>query len=678
MKKTIIDLFEENVERYRDNPYMWEKKEGTYRPTTYSETKDLVYAFGAGLMTLGFGPDDRIALLSEGRNDWVISELGILYNGAVNVPLSVKLTPVELQFRLFHSGARAIIISGGQAAKIGGIRENLPDLKTVIYLEEPETLKGNNPAGDAGEVTIPVNGGDGESQANGGEGKSREETGSFGSHLTEDVYTMARVLKAGRAFLQKSSDAFAARKSAVKGEDAANISYTSGTSADPKGIILTHRNYTANVEQALTLMHIPPTYRTLLILPLDHSFAHTAGIYSFMAKGASIGFVQAGKTPMETLRNIPENIKELKPDLLMSVPALAKNFRKGIDTAIRAKGQKVEKLYFEALATAYEHNREGYNRKKWDLYSRTKLFLFDKLLFRKIRANFGGNLKFFIGGGALLDIELQRFFYAIGIPMLQGYGLSEATPIISSNSLARHKLGSSGHLVKYLELKILDENGRQMPAGGKGEIVVRGENVMKGYWKNETATREALRDSWLHTGDMGYLDNDGFLFVLGRYKSLLIGHDGEKYSPESIEEAMSDQSRFIEQVMLHNNQDPYTIGLLYPGREVLVAAVKKRGHDPKTRDGVLAAFDILEDELRAYYKDGRFGDQFPERWLPAAVGILSEGFNEENRFLNSTMKMVRGKITDHYGELMEYLYLPEAKNIRNERNVEALSKLMNY
>ncbi|TVQ15838.1 MAG: long-chain fatty acid--CoA ligase [Balneolaceae bacterium] len=653
---------------------MWEKMDGAYRSTTYAQTKDLVYEFGAGLMALGFGPCDRIALLSEGRNDWVVSELGILYNGAINVPLSVKLTPVELQFRLFHSGARAIIISGGQAAKIAGIRENLPDLKTVIYLDKPETPRADHQAGgDAGEGMAMAKA-TAEAEA---EAKAKAKDDKKATSHTEDEYTMAGVMKAGRAFLEKSRDAFEARKKAVKGHDAANISYTSGTSADPKGIILTHHNYTANVEQALTLMHIPPEYKTLLILPLDHSFAHTAGIYSFMAKGASIGFIEAGKTPMETLRNIPQNIKELQPDLLMSVPALAKNFRKGIETAVRAKGPKVEKLYFEALATAYEYNREGYNRKKWDLYSRAKLFLFDKLLFKKIRANFGGNLKFFIGGGALLDIELQRFFYAIGIPMLQGYGLSEATPIISSNSLARHKLGSSGHLVKFLDLKILDENGKELPAGQKGEIVVRGENVMKGYWKNETATREALRDGWLHTGDMGYLDEDGFIYVLGRYKSLLIGHDGEKYSPESIEEAMADQSRFIEQVMLHNNQDPYTIGLIYPGKEALAAAVKKKGLDPKSDEGVMAAIDILEDELKAYYKGGRFDDQFPERWLPAAVGILSEGFNEENRFLNSTMKMVRGKIEDYYEDLMEYLYLPEAKNIRNERNVAAMTKLLN-
>jgi long-chain acyl-CoA synthetase len=171
------------------------------------------------------------------------------------------------------------------------------------------------------------------------------------------------------------------------------------------------------------------------------------------------------------------------------------------------------------------------------------LAVYDALIFRKIRANFGGRLQFIIGGGALLDIELQRFFYAIGIPMLQGYGLTEAAPVISANTLGRHKLGSSGRIMPDLEVRICDAQGHALPPGARGEIVVRGENVMAGYWKNETATAEVLRDGWLYTGDIGYLDEDGFLYVLGRVKSLLIADDGEKYSPEQIEEAATGNRR---------------------------------------------------------------------------------------------------------------------------------------
>jgi len=704
--QTLVQFTEHYCNKYADNPYMWEKprsktkghadengkgnekdkgkglrKEegaasengnardngpGSYQPTTYRQTLEQVHEFGAGLMALGVEPGERVALLSEGRNDWVVSELAILFNGAINVPLSVKLSPVELQFRLFHSDASVLIISEGQLPKIADIRANLPDLKQIILLD------------------------------------SRE-------HYAEDEISKNKVVRMGRKQLEKRRADFERRKNAVRPGDPANISYTSGTTADPKGIILTHRNYTANVEQALTLMDIPPTYRTLLILPLDHSFAHTAGIYSFMAKGASIGMVEAGRSTMETLRNIPNNIKELRPNLLLSVPALAKNFRKNIEAAIRAKGPFVQRLFENALKTAYKYNREGYNKNTWDLISRSKLFLYDKILFSKVRENFGGELKFFIGGGALLDIELQRFFYALGMPMMQGYGLSEATPIISSNSLDKHKLGSSGHLVAPLELKIVDTGHRELPTGEKGEIIIKGENVMKGYWKNPEATRDTIRDGWLYTGDMGYLDEDGFLYVLGRYKSLLIGHDGEKYSPEAIEETLSEKSRFIEQLMLHNNQDPYTIGLLFPNKEALKQALAERlgaktGAQPasnekksveksKSASGSKAdptengngsdfdvlvneALDIIRAEIDQYREGGKFGDHFPDRWLPTAVGILPEGFTEENKMMNSTMKIVRGRITDNYEELIEYLYLPEARNIRHARNREAMKKLL--
>ncbi len=181
-----------------------------------------------------------------------------------------------------------------------------------------------------------------------------------------------------------------------------------------------------------------------------------------------------------------------------------------------------------------------------------------------MREAFGGKLKFFIGGGALLDNELQRFFYAIGIPVYQGYGLTEAAPVISANCPEAVKFGSSGKLVKYLDVKICDSDGNTLAPGEKGEIVVRGDNVMKGYWKNQKATEEVLKNGWLHTGDMGYFSPDGFIYVLGRFKSLLIGNDGEKFSPEGIEEAIVEQSAFIDQVMLYNNQDPYTVGMIVP------------------------------------------------------------------------------------------------------------------
>jgi long-chain acyl-CoA synthetase len=325
---------------------------------------------------------------------------------------------------------------------------------------------------------------------------------------------------------------------------------------------------------------------------------------------------------------------------------------------------------------AYSYNKEGYNNGQGlQKLKKPLINLFDKILFSKVREAFGGELDFFIGGGALLDIELQRFFYAIGAPMFQGYGLSEASPIISSNSMKRHKLGSSGFLVNNMELKICDENGNALPAGQNGEIIIRGGNVMHGYWKNEAATKETIRDGWLYTGDLGYMDEDGFLYVLGRFKSLLIADDGEKFSPEGIEEAMTQQSKYIEQVMIYNNQKPYSVALIVPNQHALKLYLEDHNLSTTTEEGKRAVLTLIENELNEYRINGKYGHMFPQRWLPVALGILNESFNEENGLLNSMTKMARGKILEKYKDLIEWLYTPMGKIVYHERNMEEVEKM---
>ncbi len=416
-------------------------------------------------MCIGIKKGDRLSLISEGRNSWVIGELGILYTGAVNVPLSVRLSPDEIKFRVNHSESRMILASSAQIVKVKEVINECKTIEKIIHFDTQEEYAPNE------------------------------------IHFNE-------VRKIGREWLENPA-IWQNLKSILKASlpsDFANICYTSGTTADPKGIMLTHGNYVTNVYQAYSLMDIPPFYKTLLILPWDHSFGHTCGIFAFMGKGASIASLKAGKTPMETLRNIPVNLKEIEPNLLMSVPAIAKNFRKNIEKGIKEKGRVTEILFNHALKMSYSYNKEGWNKGQGlQKLKKPLLDLFDKIIFSKISEAYGGELDYFIGGGALLEIELQRFFYALGIPMYQGYGLSEASPVISSNSPARHKLGSSGALVNNMDLKICDDDGNELPVGEKGEIVIRGGNVMHGYWKNEAATKETIKDGWLYTGDMGYM-----------------------------------------------------------------------------------------------------------------------------------------------------------------------------
>jgi len=632
--RTLPALFEESVTKYSENILMWEKRKDKYEGTTYAEMKGMVHNFAAGLLSLGINHGDRIGLVSEGRNDWVMSELGILYCGAINVPISVKIDELtDLKFRLAHSGSRMVVVSKNHYHKIKKIKNDLPDLEKVIILDQME------------------------------------------SYDSDEIYC-GDVALLGKEYLKVNKEIFEKRWRSVKENDYATISYTSGTTADPKGVILTHRNYTCNVEQATALLPVPEYYKSLLILPWDHCFAHVAGIYTLMKNGASMASVQIGTTPLETLKNIPINIKEIKPSFLLSVPALAKNFKKNIEKGVREKGEKIEKLFNTALKTAYSYNKEGWNRGTGlQKLKKPLMMLYDKILFSKIRESFGGKLEFFIGGGALLDIELQKFFYALGIPMFQGYGLSEATPIISSNVPSSHKLGSSGKPVINLQVKICDESGKELPLGQKGEIVVKGENVMAGYWKNEKATNETVKNGWLYTGDMGYLDNDGFLYVLGRFKSLLIGNDGEKYSPEGIEETITEYSPYIDQIMLYNNQNPYTVALVVPNFEAIKRYMKENKLDKHTIEGQTTVLKLIEEEINQFKEGGKYAGMFPGRWLPAAVAILGEPFTEQNKLMNSTLKIVRTKIAEYYQNRIEFLYSAEAKDITNHQNLTIISRI---
>ena len=638
-QRTLPQMFEDSVAKYGTNTFLWEKLYDRYEGLSYRDVQTLVHRCAGGWINLGIQKGDRIALIAEGRNDWVIAELGILFAGAINVPLSVKIEEAnDLKFRLAHSGCRMIVVSGTQADKIRNIQNDLPEIEKIILLD--------------------------------------------GDPQSEDELPLREILSAGKIYLEMHRKTFEKRWQSLSENDYANICYTSGTTSDPKGIILTHRNYTANAEQASALLKIPEWYTSLLILPWDHAFAHTAGVYTLMKNGAGIASVQVGKTGIETLKNMPINIREFRPTFLYSVPAIAKNFRKNIERGIREKGSVTERLFNRALELAYTYNGIGWDKgKNATLAMKLQYKLYDMVLFRNIRKNFGGRLEFFIGGGALLDIELQRFFYALGIPMLQGYGLSEAAPVISANVMDRHKLGSSGYIVPNLKVKICDEHGNELLPGGHGEIVVKGENVMAGYWKNDKATQEALRDGWLYTGDLGYVDSDNFLYVLGRAKSLLISHDGEKYSPEGIEEAIVGNSPYIDQIMLHNNQSPYTVGLLIPNKEKLLAYIKQHGLDPHTEQGQTIALRLLETEVAEYKSGGnpaaagKYAGEFPDRWLPSALAVLGEPFTEQNHFLNSTMKMVRGKITTFYKDRIDYLFTAEGKDICNHQNRNIIKRM---
>lgn len=630
---TVIDLLERSCRKFPDNVYLWEKKGKDYYSVTYRDTREQAGLVAAGLLKTGLQKGERVALLSEGCNDWIFGELGILYAGGVNVPLSIKLTPKELVFRINHSDARFLLVSDHYMGVVRDIIAEIPGVEKIFVFRM--------------------------------------------SFLPEGKYLPFEQLKNdGKEYMVTQAAELEKRTRSVGAEDLANISYTSGTVAEPKGIMLTHGNYVSNVLQADSLIRIPEHYRILLFLPWDHSFAHTVGIYSFMYNGASLASVDFGHSPMEYLRNIPQAMREIKPHVLLSVPALAKNFRKNIENAIRQKGNVTRQLYRYGLRIAYLYHGTG---KPCRRGARILLWpwvkISDRLIFKKIRSFFGGNLQFFVGGGALLDAELQHYYCALGVPMFQGYGLSEASPVISSNSPACYRFGSSGRLVQPMDLKICDEEGSELPQGETGEIVIRGGNVMKGYWKNENATALAIREGWLYTGDLGYFTQEGLLYVLGRSKSLLIAGDGEKYSPEGIEEAMVELSPYIDYCVLYNNQSLYTAGLIVPNKTALLEYISRCGEKAGSVEGYKLMLKKISEELMKFRKGGLYEGMFPERWLPAVVSILPQSFNERNGTVNSTSKVVRPKVYELFREELEFVYAPEAKDIRNSHNTRNIRNL---
>jgi len=631
--ESIVSFFRHQTLKYKSNPLLWERVDGEFIPTSYLETYNLVKELAIGLKEFGIKKDDKIALLSEGRNLWLISEIAVLCNRAITVPLSIKLeADNDLTFRLKHSESKFILVSENQLHKIRTVKKDIPQLeKTIVF----------NP-------TI---------------------------QLLDDEIDIRDIFNLGRSALDKNPNIFEDLIIKVLPNDTATITYTSGTTAQPKGIMLSQGNYTANVEQAFSYIDLPEYYKTLVVLPWDHAFAHTAALYSFMLKGASIASVQVGKTPMETLKNFTKNMKEVKPHILMSVPAMAKNFKKNIEKSIEDQGKFISLLFNFALKTSVWFNGNGQNKGAGIRFIALPLIkLFKKIIFSKIKEGFGGNLEYFIGGGALLDYELQQFFYAIGIPMYQGYGLSEASPIISANTPNFHKLGSSGKVVNNLDIKICDSDGKALKTGQLGEIVVRGENIMQGYWRNPEASAESLEDGWLFTGDLGYLDKENYLYVKGRFKSLLIGSDGEKYSPEGIEEAIVDHCDLIDQIMLYNNQNPYTTAIIVPNIEK-VKKMTNRIYDSNDKMWTDIIIQI-EKQISEFKTGGKYENMFPQRWLPSTFAIAHESFTEKNKLINSTMKMVRDKVAEYFKDELELCYSPKGKNIINNANINNIKKIV--
>ena len=621
--------------------YAHRKTDAGWMSVSFVEARERAREFAAWLLSIGAHKGDAMAIIAEGSPDWIMSEFGLLMAGCVSVPLSIKLLEEEIPFRINHSQAVGIITTKNQLKKIlGALRAVENKGVRIIYLDDdPEWARTEAAA----------------------QGVSADRVTGF-----------EEARAAGRAAMESVGAELDRILGGIEEDDTVTICYTSGTTGNPKGIMLTHRNYWTNCQDAVKAIALPPGWRSLIILPVDHSFAHTAGLYTALVCGVSLYFVDSSGGGIGTLRNIPINLLEARSHFLFTVPSLTGNFMKKIIAGVEEKGGIIEKIFKAGIAAGIAWNGNGFNRPSVGVRLRSffPYFLARLIVFKTIRTKvFGSAIRFCVGGGALLDVKQQEFFGALGVPVYQGYGLTEAAPVISTNTPRRHKFGTSGILMESIELKLVKPDGSLAQVGETAEIVIRGGNVMKGYFHNPDATAAALRDGWLYTGDLAFMDKDDFLAVVGREKALLIAEDGEKYSPEDIEEAVTFSTDLIDQIMAWCDHRKYTVALVTLDTAKVERLVKARGI---TRADAL--LPLLKEELYKFRTDPK-ARKVQAAWVPSVFQIVPGSFNEKDGTVNSMMKLVRHRIVEVHGDLIEYAYTKEGSRTENERNLETLRGL---
>ncbi|MGI9532793.1 AMP-dependent synthetase/ligase [Lutimonas sp.] len=641
-QRTVFSMLDRAASTYKNDPYLSTKGDEGWLRTSFSQAKSKARYLASSFIDLGIKTDDKIAILSEAKSDWIIAEFAALYAGAISVPLSIKLLPEEVPFRVNHSDASLFIISENTLEKVISQWDKYQNKALrLILLDSPSK-------------------------------KISSQCEKYGFKEADLIFIDDLYQKGTDSFTQNEDILKSIEKETYE-DKVVTISYTSGTTGNPKGIMLTHLNYYSNSHAAVATFQIKEKISTLLILPTDHSFAHTVGIYTALVKGLSLHFVDARGGGVNALKNIPKNLVEAESNFLLTVPALTSNFIQKFKDGIQAKGGFIEGIFNRGISAAIKRNGDGFTKPGAKVQATTffNMIVAEKLIFSKLRHIFGPKIEFFVGGGALLDIKQQQFYKAIGIPVYQGYGLTEATPIISTNTPFNHKMGTSGKVLEGIQCRICDENGKELKTGQKGEIVIKGDNVMKGYYKNETATAETIKNGWLHTGDLGYIDEDNFLVVVGREKALLISEDGEKYSPEEIEEAIVNSSNCIQQIMIYNDHQKFTSALLTLHKKALEELVKS--------EKIQSYEDLnkaLKIEMLKFEKQVEFKDKFPGKWIPSNFQIVAEEFSEENQLINSTLKMVRHKITERYQDRLDLMYAKNAQEKSLNENVKVLRELI--
>jgi len=570
------------TETYAADPAQWYRKQGEYLPVTYAQLAIRIRHVASGLIRNGFKAGDRIALLMENRPEWAVVDYAILSIGAVTVPLYCSYRPQDMSYVLNDSGAVAIVTSGGKL-----LRDLLIASESCSHLRHIYAIE-NTADSDQVELLAGLEAGDIE------------------------------------------TDKLAKRLARIERGTLATLVYTSGTTANPKGVMLTHGNIIANLESVPAVFDLTAGSsgdRMLSFLPLAHSLERTGGHFLPYSFGLSVAFAERPDT-------VAKNMLEARPTFMIVVPRMLEVIRSRILSQVSKQSAFKQKLFHIYLNLA--------NRQNPGPVAALMLHVLDKLIGQKVRDRFGGNMCVFISGGAPLSAEIAEFFESFKLPVLEGYGLTESAPLLSANPMHDRRIGSVGQAAKGVELKIAED----------GEILARGANIMPGYWKNRKATKEALIDGWLHTGDIGEIDNDGYLRITDRKKDIIVNSGGENIAPQRIEGLIIVDEQ-IDQAVVYGDQKPYLVALIVPNKEVCMAWGKEQGL-PETDWDHLCDSDILKKNLQT--KINKMLKPLNPFEQVRRIHLLHQPFSIESGLLTPTMKIKRRKVYEHYRDTLERLY----------------------
>ncbi len=582
---SLVELFHNAVAARGDRPFLWRKAEDGYVSLSWSEVRRQVTSLAQGLQQLGVEPGERIVIVAENRPEWMIADLAALTVGAVTVPAYTTNTVRDHQFILEHSGAATVIYSGAQVAqRLLPALEQVPSVRRVIAMEPPTT---------SGTVSV-----------------------------TSWDEVIARGDAADRTPLPLPD-----------GDDLACIIYTSGTAGTPKGVMLTHGNILANVIGAIDLLEelgVGDDEVFLSFLPLSHSYEHTAGQFVPIGIGAQIYYAEGVDT-------LVQNLTEARPTILTCVPRLYEVMRTRIQAGVNRAGPFRQWLFKKAG----ELGAKRYEGEPLGPADRLLNAVLDRLVRRKVNERFGGRLKAMVSGGAPLNYDVGIFFAALGLPIYQGYGQTEAAPVISANRPNKHKLKSVGLPLRDVEIKIADD----------GELLVRGPLVMRGYWHDEAATAATLIDGWLHTGDIGTIDDEGFVYITGRKKEMIVNSGGDNVSPQRVEGVLSLEPE-IGQVLVYGDRRPHLVALVVPDAEMLAGFARQ--HQLENDPEALAAHPELHKIVSAAI--GRANEQLSVIERVRRFKIMPEAFTIDNGTMTPTLKLRRPIIVDRFKDDLEGLY----------------------